>query len=77
MITLFLIIAFFIRKKFLPENASREEKVMYYLFSVVLTPLFGPILIKNLYHSPIIEDKKSDDDGCADIYSINKFIDSL
>ncbi len=77
MITLFLIIAFFIRKKFLPENASREEKVMYYLFSVALTPLFGPFLIKNLYHSPIVEDKKSDDDVYVDPYSINKFIDSL
>jgi len=61
MITLFLIIAFFIRKKYLPEK----------------TPLFGPILIKNLYHSPIVEDKKSDDDVYVDPYSINKFIDSL
>lgn len=50
---------------------------MYYLFSVALTPLFGPILIKNLYHSPIIEDKESDDDVYVDPYSINKFIDSL
>lgn len=44
---------------------------MYYLFCVALTPLFGPILIKNLYHSPIIEDKESDDDVYVAPYSIN------
>jgi len=33
---LFLIIAYAIRKKFLPEDATGGEKFMYYVFSVVM-----------------------------------------
>lgn len=43
MVTLtFLIIAYAIRKRFVPEGTSRGDKVLYYLFSVVMTPLIGP-----------------------------------
>lgn len=41
---LFLIIAFFRRKQFLPEEASRTDKMLYYFLNVPLTPIFGPIL---------------------------------
>ena len=43
---LFILIAYAIRKRYLPENASRVDQVIYYSFSVVMTPLFGPWLFK-------------------------------
>lgn len=52
MVTLtFLIIAYAIRKRFLAEDASRGDKVLYYLFSVVMTPLIGPWFFKVLIES--------------------------
>ena len=39
---LFILIAYAIRKKYLPEDASRGDKLLYYLFCVFLTPLIGP-----------------------------------
>ena len=56
MVTLtFILIAYFIRKRFLPEDATRGDKFLYYIFSVVMTPLFGPRFFKSL-----IESKPSD-----------------
>ncbi len=52
MITLFLIIAFCIRKRFVRENACWSDKLLYYGFSVVLTPLFGPRLYKSIIEAP-------------------------
>jgi hypothetical protein len=47
MITLtFILIAYFIRKKYLPEDATRGERVFYYIMCVVATPLLGPLVYK-------------------------------
>jgi len=43
---LFILIAYAIRKRYLPEAASRMDKIIYYSFCVVMTPLFGPWLFK-------------------------------
>lgn len=52
MVTLtFLIIAYAIRKRFLAEDASRGDKVLYYLFSVTMTPLAGPWIYKMITES--------------------------
>lgn len=59
---LFLIIAFFRRKRFLPEDASRANKVLYYILNVPLTPVFGPILFEWLMKSKV-NHKSSDDSG--------------
>lgn len=49
MVTLtFLIIAYAIRKRFLPEDATRADRVLYYVFSVCFTPLIGPWFYKIL-----------------------------
>jgi len=48
---LFILIAYAIRKRYLPEDATREDKVLYYIFSVVATPLFGPMFFKKLIES--------------------------
>ena len=68
MVTLtFLIIAYAIRKRFLPEGISRGDRILYYLFSVVMTPLFGPWFFKNLMESkPYSEEHKSS--GCIGTY---------
>ena len=43
MVTLtFLIIAYAIRKRFLPEDATRGDKIMYYLANITMTPILGP-----------------------------------
>lgn len=44
--TLFLIIAFCIRKRFIAADTKRSDKILYYLFSVCLTPLVGPWVFK-------------------------------
>lgn len=52
MLTLtFLIIAYAIRKRFVPEGTSRADRVLYYVLSVVMTPLFGPWFFKMLIES--------------------------
>ena len=52
MVTLtFLIIAYAIRKRFLPEGTTRADRMLYYALSVVMTPLLGPWFFKNLMES--------------------------
>ncbi len=51
MFTLFLFIAFCIRKRFIREDACWSDKLLYYGFSVALTPLIGPWTFKMLYDS--------------------------
>ena len=52
MVTLtFLIIAYAIRKRFLHEDTSRGDKMIYYIFSVCFTPLFGPWIYKFIVES--------------------------
>lgn len=52
MVTLmFILIAYAIRKRFLSEDAATGDKVLYYVFSVVMTPLFGPWFFRNLMKS--------------------------
>ena len=59
MITLtFILIAYLIRKKYLYEGAPFSDKLIYYGFSVIMTPLFGPKFFKKL-----IESKPSDRKG--------------
>lgn len=53
--TLFLIIAFCIRKRFVRENACWSDKLLYYVFSVVFTPLLGPWLYKMIFDSKIAD----------------------
>jgi hypothetical protein len=48
---LFILIAYAIRKRYLPEDATRGDKVLYYVFSVVATPLFGPWFFRKLMES--------------------------
>lgn len=56
MVTLtFILIAYLIRGRFLPEEATRGDKVLYYAASIVMTPIFGPWFFKIL-----IESKSSD-----------------
>ena len=58
MVTLpFLIIAYVIRQRFLPEGTSRADRVLYYTLSVFMTPLLGPWFFKVL-----IESKSADPD---------------
>ena len=62
----FLLIAYLIRKKYLPENAATWDKILYYVFSVVLTPLLGPWFLKKLTAESNKQSKenKSEDYGC-------------
>ena len=45
-ILLFLIIAYCIRKRYLAEDATRSERVLYYVLCVVATPLLDPLVYK-------------------------------
>lgn len=51
MITLFLIIAFCIRKHFVREDAGLGDKVFYYALNVMLTPLIAPWVYRMIYDS--------------------------
>jgi len=53
---LFILIAYAIRKRYLPEEATYGDKLIYYAASIVLTPLLGPYFFK------ILVDSKSSDD---------------
>lgn len=66
MITLtFILIAYFIRKKHLPEDASILEKAIYYSVCVLVTPLFGPKVFKWLVSpNPDDKDQKEETYGC-------------
>jgi len=69
MVTLtFLIIAYAIRKRFLPEDANRWDKLIYYSFCVVCTPLFGPWIYKWVIEPNPKDDSNKDDDCCGYIY---------
>jgi len=48
---LFILIAYAIRKRYLPEDATRGDKALYYIFSVVMTPLVGPWIFKIIINS--------------------------
>ena len=63
----FLLIAYLIRKKYLPESATTWDKILYYVFSVVLTPLLGPWFLKKLTAESNKQSKenKSEDYGCT------------
>ena len=63
----FLLIAYLIRKKYLPENATTWDKILSYVFSVVLTPLLGPWFLKKLTAESNKQSKenKSEDYGCT------------
>jgi hypothetical protein len=47
----FLIIAHLMRHKYLDATTVRSDRLAYYVMSVVLTPLFGPLLWKSLVKS--------------------------
>ena len=59
MITLFLIIAFCIRKRFVREDAGLGDKVFYYALNVILTPLIAPWIYRMIYDSKT-EDENED-----------------
>ena len=53
---LFILIAYAIRKRYLPEDAGGWERLTYYSVCVIATPLFGPKVYKWLM-SPNNEDR--------------------
>ena len=57
---LFILIAYAIRRRFLPEDASRWEKLVYYSVCIVTTPLFGPMVYKWLTRP---NSENGDDEG--------------
>ena len=57
--TLFLIIAFAMSPFFIKRNHTFGDKVIYYLFSVTLTPLIGPFIYK------ILKGPASTNDDCG------------
>lgn len=65
---LFILIAYAIRKRFLPEDATRGDKILYYIFSVVLTPLLGPWVFKNLMESEPCSEDEHKSSRCAGTY---------
>lgn len=59
MITItFLLIAYLMRNKFLPEGISINIKIWYYVFCVSFTPVIGPFIFKLL-----LEQISADDDS--------------
>lgn len=77
MITLSLIIAYLLRNKFVPKNAARADKIIYYVCCVGLTPIFGPLFFKILIESPIENRKPGESRTMADFNSINNIVGSL
>ncbi len=77
MITLSLIIAYLLRNKFVPKNAARADKIIYYVCCVGLTPILGPFFFKILIESPIEDRKPGESRTMADINSINNIVNSL
>ena len=52
MVTLmFILIAYAIRKRFLSDGTTNGDKILYYILSVVMTPIFGPPFFKSLMKS--------------------------
>lgn len=69
MVTLmFILIAYAIRKRFLPEDATRGDKVLYYIFSVVMTPLIGPFIFKILIESKSYPNNDNEDNSVIGTY---------
>lgn len=69
MVTLmFILIAYAIRKRFLPEDATRGDKVLYYIFSVVMTPLIGPFIFKILIESKSYPNNDNEDHSVIGTY---------
>lgn len=64
--TLFLIIAFFRRRRFLSREMPTGAKVIYYILNVALTPVFGPWLFKMLNESKWVD--RHDKNGGYDTY---------
>ncbi len=59
MITLtFLFIAYLMRRRFMADDTPRADRVLYYLFSVVMTPLLGPWFFKVLVNSKTADPNK-------------------
>mgnify|MGYP000219874926 CR=1 FL=1 len=60
MITLvFILIAYALRKRYLPENPPVMLKVLYYGSFVVLTPIVGVIIFRSIdFNTPIIDDNE-------------------
>jgi len=64
MITLtFLLIAYLIRKRYLVEGTSTWNKILYYTFCVVLTPVLGPWFMKKLMNHEKSANSESDGYG--------------
>lgn len=64
MVTLiFLLIAYSIRHKFLQRDTPRADKILYYVFSVFMTPIFGPWIYKMIAESKAMskEEEEKDD----------------
>lgn len=63
--TLFLIIAYFRRKRFLSENTFWADKVSYYILNVALTPIFGPKVYTWLNKEASENDNAQQSGGCV------------
>lgn len=63
MITLFLIIAFCIRKRFVKEDACWSDKLLYYGLSVVFTPLIGPWVYEMICNSKAMTEEEERSTG--------------
>lgn len=63
MITItFLLIAYLMRNKFLPEGISVNGKVWYYAFCVVFTPVIGPFFFNAMLDCMSRDHSKDDED---------------
>ena len=59
MITLtYLLIAYLMRRRFMADDTPRADRVLYYLFSVVMTPLLGPWVWKVIVSSKVEDDSR-------------------
>jgi hypothetical protein len=64
MVTLtFILIAYLIRKRYLIEDSSTWDKILYYTFCVVLTPVLGPWFMKKLTDHGNSDNSGSDEYG--------------
>lgn len=64
MVTLtFILIAYLIRKRYLTEDSSTWDKILYYTFCVVLTPVLGPWFMKKLTDHDNSDNSGSDEYG--------------
>lgn len=55
----FILIAFVLRKRYLPEGSPFMLKVLYYGSFAVLTPIIGIIIFRNIdFDAPSIDDNE-------------------